>query len=82
MQQTTLAPREYDPGTTCHCGQPLHYPAGSQLKLDMEMLTNDLGHFIVVEVAKRKWWVQRHYIALHGIKGKDVAALGFVEVTN
>ncbi len=36
--------------------------------------------FIEVEVSGRRYKVPRHYIALHGLKGADVAALGFEEV--
>jgi hypothetical protein len=66
--------------TKCHCGQPLHY-TDDALRADMEKLTADLGEYLPVTVGKRTWRVQRHYIALHGIKGKDLAALGFEEIT-
>ncbi len=66
--------------TLCHCGKPLHY-TDKQLEADLMALTRDLGEFVPVTVGKRTWRVQRHYIALHGIKGKDVSALGFEEIT-
>ncbi len=39
------------------------------------------GEYITVEHDGHKYQVQRHWIALHGIKGKDISKLGFREVT-
>lgn len=64
----------------CHCGRPLHYKDLS-LKAQLEELVAKLGPNIEVQCQGRTYLVQRHYIALHGgIKGKDLATLGFREV--
>ena len=65
--------------THCHCGEPLHY-TDKGLEAMLKEYTRDLGEFIPVQVDGRVWRVQRHYIALHGIKGKDLSTLGFEEI--
>lgn len=64
----------------CHCGQPLHY-SDKNIEAQINELCEKLGDFMkVTDVQSGKtFMVQRHYIALHGIKGKDVASLGFQE---
>jgi hypothetical protein len=64
----------------CACGLPMHYsdPAAYeavQRQVDLH------GPNINVTLGGRTWSVPRHYIALHGLKGADVAGLGFPEVT-
>lgn len=66
---------------TCLCGKPVHY-SDKQLEKMMNDLVEQLGPYINVTVDGRTWRVPRHYIALHGIKGKDVSKLGFQEVLN
>lgn len=67
----------------CACGQPLHYlhPVAQQA---VEQLVAEVGETVDVTVGRRTWKVQRHYIALHGIKGETLALvakeLGFEEV--
>lgn len=63
----------------CHCGLELHY-TDKELQKQVQKIVDEFGPYIEVNVAGRKFRVQRHYIALHGIKGKDVAKLGFQEV--
>lgn len=63
----------------CHCGEELHY-TDMERKEAVEALIKRFGEFIEVKADGRTWKVQRHYIALHGIKGKDLATLGFEEV--
>jgi hypothetical protein len=63
----------------CHCGKPLHY-TDRALEDHVEEMVSRLGEFLEVEVSGRKFLVPRHYIALHGLKGVDVASLGFEEV--
>ena len=65
----------------CHCGLELHY-TDEKIKQQVQEVIDRFGPFIDVVVGGRTFRVQRHYIALHGIKGKDVAQLGFKEVTN
>jgi len=63
----------------CHCGKPLHYTDKS-LQDHIEEMCSRLGDRMEVEVSGRRFLVPRHYIALHGLKGADVASLGFEEV--
>ena len=71
--------------TKCHCGKDLHYN-DPKIQNDIQDLVDRFGEFITIVVVdkmtkvNRKFRVQRHYIALHGIKGKDVAKLGFPEI--
>ena len=61
----------------CHCGRPLHY-TNLELQRVMEELVQVKGEYVLVTDSKgRKWQVQRHYIALHGIKDKTLHKLGF-----
>ena len=63
----------------CHCGQPLHY-ADPWARAYVESLIAHLGPNIPVTVEGRTWAVPRHYIALHGLMGAEVAHLGFREI--
>jgi hypothetical protein len=68
-----------EPGM-CACGLPLHYTDPEKQKRCQE-LVDLLGEFIeVVDSKRRRFRVQRHYIALHGIKEVEVAELGFIEI--
>ena len=60
----------------CHCGRPLHY-RDRETKLLAQLLIELRGEFVIVETPEGRWWVPRHYIALHGLKGSDVPHLGF-----
>lgn len=63
----------------CHCGKPLHYADPKKAAI-MRKMVLDNGAFIPVVACGRTWKVQRHYIALHGIKAKELPYLGFLEV--
>ena len=65
----------------CHCGRPLHY-TDPVIERMVRALIRQLGEYIKVTVNGRTWLVQRHYIALHGIKGSELPDLGFQEITN
>lgn len=65
----------------CHCGLPLHY-TDENTRLLVERLVLLHGPDIPVTVGGRTWLVQRHYIALHGIKSRDLSKLGFPEVVH
>lgn len=65
--------------TRCHCGQPLHYP-DPEMQAAVERLIARDGPFIEVRVGNRRWRVQRHYIALHGLRAWELPDLGFEEV--
>ena len=60
----------------CHCGKPLHY-SDPELEKQVDRLVAKLGEFIAVTVGNKTYNVPRHYIALHGINGADIAKLGF-----
>jgi hypothetical protein len=63
----------------CFCGKPLHYT--DPLVADFTRgLIKEHGPTVKVSVGGRIWDVQRHYIALHGIKASELADLGFPEV--
>lgn len=63
----------------CACGRPLHYSDPAS-QAQVQTLVDRLGADVEVTVGNRSWLVQRHYIALHGIKGADLPTLGFPEV--
>lgn len=63
----------------CPCGRPLHYDRIFTRQI-VELLIKEHGPTVIVTVEGRSFKVSRHYIALHGLKGSDVANLGFEEV--
>ena len=65
--------------TLCHCGRPLHYSSPG-IQSDIEELVAAFGEHITVQLGRRKWLVPRHYIALHGLRAKDLPDLGFQEI--
>lgn len=62
----------------CHCGEPLHYTS-QKIKALIDKLVEQKGEYVRVVWRNRAWWVSRHYIALHGIKGKELKDHGFTE---
>lgn len=65
--------------TLCHCGQPLHY-RNQEIEDMVQLFVDRLGEYIIVAGSDgRKWKVQRHYIALHGLHEQDLPYLGFEE---
>lgn len=65
----------------CHCGRPLHYRVPEYRQFVEELIKLAGGDpFVTVCVAGRAWRVQRHYIALHGLKAQEIPHLGFKEV--
>lgn len=65
----------------CLCGKELHY-SDKEVEKYMVNLVKELGRFIhVVDDENNKTYkVDRHYIALHGIKQIDLDKLNFEEV--
>jgi hypothetical protein len=63
----------------CLCGRPLHYKNAYERR-QVERIIDRFGEFINVKAGAKTYRVPRHYIALHGLKDKDLAALGFEEV--
>ncbi len=64
----------------CACGEKLHYTDPEKQKR-VQALVDQLGEFIKVEHNYKTYLVQRHYIALHGIKAVDLSELGFIQVS-
>lgn len=60
----------------CHCGLPLHY-TDPVIEAQVRALVAQLGEFVTIETPEGRWRVQRHYIALHGVKAQELPALGF-----
>jgi hypothetical protein len=65
----------------CPCGRRLHYPDPA-VRAFVEGLVEDLGPSILVRCQGRLWRVDRHFIALHGLKASELPTLGFPEVTD
>jgi hypothetical protein len=63
----------------CHCGHPLHY-TDPEIQMIVEIMVEALGRFVPITVAGRTWCVDRHFIALHGIKAGELPMLGFLEL--
>lgn len=66
----------------CHCGKPIHYTDKNIEKHVLELCAAS-GEYVNVTscVTKKTYKVQRHYIALHGIKEHELHSYGFEEVT-
>lgn len=60
----------------CHCGKPLHY-SDETVKKHICDLIKELGTHVQIVCEGKTYRVPRHYIALHGINGKDLDKLGF-----
>jgi hypothetical protein len=58
----------------------LHYSDPKVQKIVERLIANN-GPDVRVQVGNRAWMVQRHYIALHGIKARELPSLGFPEVS-
>ncbi len=73
--------KSYNPKTECACGKALHYANLSAQDAATGAIAGAGGDpFVVVTIEGRSWRVQRHYIALHGLKAKDLPSLGFQEL--
>lgn len=58
----------------CACGKPLHY-TDSGLRELITLMCKEKGEFITVRTESATYKVQRHFIALHGIKATDLPEL-------
>ena len=65
----------------CACGKPLHYRSAATEQMVRELIAS-CGDYVVVHYAWRCWRVPRHYIALHGLRARDLPSLGFEEVSS
>src|SRR4051794_6113573 len=70
----TLGPQQ------CACGEFLHY-TDPAIERYVTQQVEQLGEYTPVVVpGLGVWMVQRHYIALHGLKAADLPTLGFRQV--
>lgn len=58
----------------CPCGQPLHYPNPKAQRM-VERMIGAHGVTILVQVQSRGYMVPRHWIALHGLKVREIPIL-------
>lgn len=65
--------------TLCHCGRPLHY-TDPDVRRICEEIVREKGEFLLVDTPGGRWRVQRHYIALHGLRAAELPKLGFERV--
>jgi hypothetical protein len=67
----------------CPCGRPLHYPNAKTQAYVLKQI-EQLGPTINVSTAKGVFAVPRHYVALHGLRARDIAkvaaAYGFTRL--
>ena len=63
----------------CYCGNPLHYK-DDFIKQYMHHIVKTKGRFIKITCNGQTYKVDRHYIALHGIKGHELPTLGFEKI--
>jgi len=67
--------------TLCHCGEPLHY-GNEKVEKYITNLVEQKGRYVaVMSIMTGKFYkIDRHYIALHGLEGKNLSTLGFEEI--
>ena len=58
----------------CACGRPLHY-RDPLLRALMDRMVAECGPTIHISTGGRTWKVQRHWLALHGLKATELAAI-------
>lgn len=58
----------------CSCGQPLHY-SSPEIQTHVQDIIDQFGTTTVVTTPDGSWRVPRHFIALHGLIGANVAEL-------
>jgi hypothetical protein len=63
----------------CACGKPLHY-TNPATRMQVERLVATAGPDVTVLGNGRTWLMPRHYIALHGLKTRDLPSLRFPEL--
>jgi hypothetical protein len=64
----------------CHCGKKLHYTDLKTKKFVLKMIKK-LGEYIRVTNSDGiTFRVQRHYLALHGLKEEELEKLGFEKI--
>lgn len=62
-------------GKRCACGLPLHY-SDKAMEDKITQISSELGEYQPVQVGTDEHYlVQRHYIALHGLRAIDLPNL-------
>lgn len=80
MEEDKIKILKRPPKGFCACGRRLHY-SDPLNKQRVEELIRKNGEFTEITYLGngKTYIVQRHYIALHGIKAVDLPSLGFEE---
>ena len=67
--------------THCACGRLLHYtdPAVEEV---MMRIVKEKGENVIIDCGGEKYSVQRHFIALHGVRGLDLTLLEKAGIIN
>jgi hypothetical protein len=65
----------------CHCGRPLHYVDPTAEASVRRMIDLAGSEYVKVTSPGGDFLVQRHYIALHGLKADELPLLGFEKVS-
>jgi len=64
----------------CACGQPLHY-SNPEVRAAVDRIIAIVGsRYVPILVDGHAWYVDRHYIALHGLAAAEIPWLGFREL--
>jgi hypothetical protein len=58
----------------CACGRPLHYISHAAKEVACGIVER-MGKDVVISVGAARYLVQRHYIALHGLRAIDLPKL-------
>ena len=63
--------------TLCGCGEPLHY-SSPETQAMIERMVEEHGVTVNVVTVEGTWAVPRHYIALHGLKERELPGLASI----
>ncbi|HJY22928.1 MAG TPA: hypothetical protein VJ279_08595 [Hanamia sp.] len=68
----------------CHCGKPLHYSSKAVEEVINKIIEFKGTRFVEIEQieTRKKYKVDIHYIALHGIQGDKLETYGFEVIKN
>lgn len=68
----------------CHCGEPLHYTNKAVEDQVKQIIHTKGSRFVEITHLEtgRKFKVDVHYIALHGVQGHLLDTYGFEEIKN
>jgi len=68
----------------CHCGKPLHYQSKAVQDVIQKIIDFKGTRYVEIEQIEtgRKFKVDCHFVALHGIHGALLDTYGFEEIKN